>query len=106
LPASDKMTAPRYQDIAPARIPEVVPAEGAVARVIAGELAGVSGPVSGVATSPLYVDLHLDPRARADVAVPTGHNAFAYVYEGDVELGPPDAARRTGRGELAVLERH
>jgi quercetin 2,3-dioxygenase len=105
LPAGDKMTAPRYQDISPDRIPESTPADGVTARVIAGELGGVAGPVSGVATAPVYFDLRLAPGARIDVPLPARHNAFAYVYEGEVELGPTGASRRTTRGELAVLDR-
>src|SRR5579863_8965971 len=37
LPAKDKMSAPRYQDIAPERIPEVQLAPGVKARVLVGE---------------------------------------------------------------------
>src|SRR3984885_9816194 len=44
LPAKDKMSAPRYQDIAPERIPEVQLAPGVKARIIVGEQAGVKGP--------------------------------------------------------------
>ncbi|HET6546492.1 MAG TPA: pirin family protein, partial [Rhodanobacteraceae bacterium] len=104
LPASDKMTAPRYQDIAPERIPEIDPAPGVHARVIAGPLGGATGPVDAPATQAIYWDVHLDPAARFDAALPEGHNAFVYVYEGAVEVGPVDAARRVARGELAVLE--
>ncbi|MCE5233823.1 MAG: pirin family protein [Mizugakiibacter sp.] len=82
LPAKDKMTAPRYQDIAPERIPEVDPAPGVHARVIAGELAGARGPVGGVATEPVFLDLALAPHARIEVPLPAAHNAFAFVFEG------------------------
>ncbi len=59
LPAADKMTAPRYQDIAPERIPEVK-SVGANVRVVAGSYGGVTGPVNGIATEPLYLDVKLD----------------------------------------------
>ena len=100
LPAKDKMTAPRYQDIAPERIPEVAPADGVRVRVVAGRLGDTEGPVSGIATQPLYLDIALQPGARLEVPVPQGHNAFAYVFEGeDVGLGD----ERLSRSELAVL---
>ncbi len=105
LPAKDKMTAPRYQDIAPERIPESAPAPGVRARVIAGALNGVRGPVSGIAVEPLYLDLALEPGARFAAPVPAGHNAFAYVYEGGVDIGSHDAPKRLARGELALLDR-
>jgi redox-sensitive bicupin YhaK (pirin superfamily) len=96
LPAKDKMTAPRYQDIAPERIPTVDLGNGAHAKVIAGELAGVRGPVQPGATEPLFIDLHLTAGARAVVAIQPAHNAFAYVYEGEAAVGEPATALRTG----------
>src|SRR5438128_7159630 len=102
LPARDKMIAPRYQDIAPGRIPEAKLGDGATARVIAGEVSGVRGPVEGIATEPLYLDVHLSPAAAAELPVAAGHNAFAYVYEGRATLGPASSARALGAGQLAV----
>ena len=101
LPAKDKMTAPRYQDIAPERIPTVDVAAGAHAKVIAGELNGVRGPVQPGATEPLFVDLHLEAGARATVATQPAHNAFVYVYEGEAAAGEP--AQRLVHGTVGVL---
>ena len=84
LAAKDKMTDPRYQDIAPSAIPTVEPAPGVSARVVAGELFGVSGPVSGIAIAPVYLDIALQPGAKLSVPLPENHSAFAYVFEGDV----------------------
>ena len=103
LPARDKMTAPRYQDIPPGKIPEVALGEGVRARVIAGEAGGVHGPVEGITTQPLYLDVTLAPGARLSHELPAGHNAFAYVYEGRATFGPPEAAREVATGQLAVL---
>jgi redox-sensitive bicupin YhaK (pirin superfamily) len=103
LPARDKMAAPRYQDIQADRIPEVELGAGAKARVITGEVAGVRGPVTGVATEPLYFDLHLEPNARYTAALPSEHNAFVYVYQGEASVGAGGTALK--RGELAMLTR-
>ena len=103
LPARDKMSAPRYQDIAPERIPELTPAEGVRVRLIAGRIGEIEGPVKGVATEPVYLDVALAAGARYEVALPAGHQAFAYVFETAVEIGPRDEARTIARGELAVL---
>ncbi|GAA0712480.1 pirin family protein [Dokdonella soli] len=105
LPSGDKMGAPRYQDIAPERVPEITPAPGVRVRVLAGRLGEATGPVSGVAVEPLYFDIQLDADARFSVPLPGGHNAFAYVYAGSAEVGAADAAKRIARGELAVLDR-
>ncbi|MBU6247005.1 MAG: pirin family protein [Xanthomonadaceae bacterium] len=100
LPAKDKMTAPRYQDIAPERIPVVQPAPGVQVRVVAGELGGATGPVSGVATAPVYLDLNVQPGAAITVPLPEGHSAFAYVFEG---AAAQVAGESLARSELAVL---
>ncbi len=99
LPARDKMTAPRYQDIAPEKVPEVELTPGVRARVIAGEAAGVRGPVEGIVTQPLYLDVRMQADARVSIDVPAGHNAFAYVYEGTAQVAGQDVRA----GQLAVL---
>jgi redox-sensitive bicupin YhaK (pirin superfamily) len=100
LPARDKMTAPRYQDIPGDAIPEVARGDGARIRVIAGRTAeGTIGPVAGIATEPLYLDVALPPGAAFAEAVPSGHAAFAYVYEGDAAV----AGRPVTAHQLAVL---
>ena len=101
LPARDKMTAPRYQDIPPEQIPVAQPAPGVEAKVIAGELFGVKGPVEGGVTEPVYADIRLAAGVEVKAALPEGHHAFAYVYEGSAEVGSPSQALT--RGTIAVL---
>jgi redox-sensitive bicupin YhaK (pirin superfamily) len=101
LPAKDKMSAPRYLDISPERIPLARPAAGVEAKVIAGALDGVRGPVEPGATEPFYADFRLDAGAEVQVPLPQGHNAFAYVYEGAAEVGQPP--QPLARGTVAVL---
>jgi redox-sensitive bicupin YhaK (pirin superfamily) len=103
LPARQKMTAPRYQDIAASAIPQVAGEHGATVEVIAGSFAGVRGPVDPGATEPLYLDVDLPAAGRFEAPVPAGHAAFVYVYDGAIELGPEDGGRKLARGELAVL---
>jgi len=102
LPAADKMIAPRYQDIPPAEIPVVHPAEGVTVRVVAGELAGARGPVSGISTEPVYLDIALEAGAHFDLALPEGHSAFAYVFDGE---SATVAGESVARSELAVLSK-
>lgn len=101
LPAADKMTAPRYQDIAPDRIPEVNAGDGVRVRVIAGRYRETVGPVQGIATAPVYLDVHLAADTRFEAVLPEGHNAFVYAYEGLIRVG--DDAKELVRGDLAVL---
>ena len=62
------------------------------------------GPVNGIATDPLYLDLSLAAGTAIDIPLAAGHNAFAYVYEGSAMIGPSSQSRDVARGELAVLE--
>jgi quercetin 2,3-dioxygenase len=102
LPAADKMIEPRYQDIAPDLIPQVEAAPGVNVRVIAGELAGARGPVDGIPTAPVYLDMSLDAGAQVTVPLPEGHSAFVYVFEGkEVKI----ADEPLSRSELAVLSK-
>ena len=100
LPSTHKMTKPRYQDIAPARIPEVA-ADGATIRVVAGELDGKTGPVDGVVTAPRMLDVKLARGGRFRQPLPADHNAFLYVLDGAVRVGPSGTG--VAAGTLAVL---
>jgi redox-sensitive bicupin YhaK (pirin superfamily) len=100
LPAKDKMTAPQYQEFGADRIPEATPADGVKVKVIAGTVDGVEGPVRQPATDPTYLDIALQAGASFEHALPDGHNAFAYVYEGAVALEGEDVAMK---GDLLVF---
>ncbi len=82
LPASLKMTDPRYQDIPSNAIPEVTEDDGTKARIICGEFWGKTGPVEGVAADPRYVDISVPPLKQKRIKVETTRNAFAYVFAG------------------------
>jgi redox-sensitive bicupin YhaK (pirin superfamily) len=82
LPASLKMTAPRYQDIAAQDVPEVVDDDGTRVRIIVGDFRGRRGPVEGVAADPRYIDVSVPPGRRKRLAVETSRHAFAYVFAG------------------------
>lgn len=101
LPARDKLTAPDYRDIPAEAIPGYVADNGVTVKVIAGESDGVIGAVQREVTAPLYLDIDLPPGAVYSVAIPTGHNAFVYVYQGRVDLG--QRGRRVEARQLAVL---
>ena len=61
LPRADKMTPPRYRGITAAEIPAVEAPGGATVKVIAGVVAGVTGPVRDVVTRPEYLDVSVPP---------------------------------------------
>lgn len=93
LPAALKMTAPRYQDIASAAIPEVTDDDGTRARVICGTFWGRRGPVEGIAADPRYLDISLPPGRRRRLPVAVDHHAFAYVFAGSGSFRDASAPR-------------
>lgn len=109
LPAALKMSAPRYQEVRTADIP-AVEIGGAQLRAVAGKVDGVAGPVTGIAASPLYVDVRLEPGASLTTPIPRGHTALAYVFEGSVDFGAPgegvDSLAMVVFGEGDLVEAH
>jgi redox-sensitive bicupin YhaK (pirin superfamily) len=89
LPASLKMTEPRYQDIEGKDIPEVVDDDGTSVNVIIGEFWGKRGPVDGIAADPQYLDVFVPAGVRKTFKIDTYRHAFAYVFDGS---GKFDAA--------------
>jgi len=86
LPGRDKMCAPWYRDFKAADLPGYTSAQGVAVTVIAGDSHGVTGAVTREATAPLYLDIHLPAGSRFEQLVPAGHNAFVYVYRGEVTI--------------------
>ncbi len=82
LPSGLKMTAPRYQEIKSAEIPDLTDDDGTRARLICGQFWGKRGPVEGIAADPVYVDIFVPPNQRKVLPVETTHHAFAYVFAG------------------------
>ena len=82
LPASLKMTAPRYQEIKAAEIPIVTDDDGTSVRIVCGTFWGKKGPVEGVAADPSYLDISVPPGHTKTLPVETTRHAFAYVFAG------------------------
>jgi len=108
LPGKDKMCEPGYRDLPQGTIPVVRTAAGVTVKVIAGSSQGTAGAMTREGTQPVYLDVHLPAGARLDEALPAGHNAFIYVYEGAVKVGDPagsgnSAPRGVKKGEMGLL---
>ena len=102
LPAKDKMTAPGYQGITNAQIPEVTLADtvGKV-RVIAGEYAGQKGPAQTF--SPMNVwDVRLNAGSTTTFTLQEGYTTALFVMHGAVKTGDVNTIRPS---ELAVMQR-
>ena len=103
LPAKEKMKPAGYRDIQAEDIPRITLPGGAVVKVIAGTLESegqrIDGPIQGVSTAPLFLDVHLPAGARFAQAVGVAHNVFVYPYEGSLRIGD----RQVSRGDAGVL---
>jgi hypothetical protein len=87
LHSSEKMNTPWYRDFQNEQLPQFQTPEGVAVTVIAGTSHGVQGAVSREITQPVYLDVHMPKRARFEQTLPANHNAFVYVYRGEVRIG-------------------
>jgi redox-sensitive bicupin YhaK (pirin superfamily) len=100
LPAADKMSAPWYRDIPTEEVPRFALPSGAGVQVIAGSSHGVAGAVQRDGTQPLYLDIDLPPDTVLDLPLPLGHNAFLYVFRGEVVVG----GKGVPQARMAILD--
>jgi redox-sensitive bicupin YhaK (pirin superfamily) len=103
LPGHQKLCAPAYQEFGPERIPVVSPARGVHVKVIAGQVGTVVGPVVQPATDPTYLDIELNAQSSFVQALPPGHSAFVYVFEGELSAGSAATATHLPKRTLGVL---
>jgi redox-sensitive bicupin YhaK (pirin superfamily) len=101
LPAAQKWSPPRYQDIAASSVALLRSGDGgALVRVIAGELAGHKGP--GVTQTPItYAHATLLPGSRLEIPWRPEFNALVYALGGFGTVGTN--AVPLASGQLAVL---
>jgi redox-sensitive bicupin YhaK (pirin superfamily) len=90
LPAQEKMKPAEYRDIQPEQIPVLTTVAGGIVKIIAGtttvEGKTATGPIHGVSTDPIYLDVQLPAQCDISFIVPEPHHAFVYVFEGQVKI--------------------
>ncbi len=100
LPARQKMTAPRYQDIGGGNVKLLTtPDGGALLRLIAGDLDGHRGP--GATHTPITM-IHATLSPGAEIHLPWRHdfNALGYVLAGRGAVGAEGRPVRTGQAAV------
>jgi quercetin 2,3-dioxygenase len=107
LPAREKMKPAAYRNIEAPEIPVVDLAGGGRVKVVAGTVIAdgrpVVGPIVGVTTDPLYLDVDLPAGARFTQPIAAGYSAFVYVFEGSAVVGPGGGARTLPTHSAGVL---
>jgi redox-sensitive bicupin YhaK (pirin superfamily) len=102
LPASEKMKPAEYQEYQSEKITKF-DHQGHKVRLVSGELLGHQGVVKNVSTSPLYAEINMTP-GRLDLQLPNQHNAFLYVFHGEVKiLNGNGGAKNVSAPELVIL---
>ncbi len=114
LPSHEKMKPAGYRDIEPEAIPVHALEGGGSVKVIAGTLDSgdvkIVGPIDGLSTEPLYLDVQLPAGASFNQRVKRGLQAMAYVFEGQLKLVGDEhllathSAAILGDGDLASFE--
>jgi len=107
LPAHEKMKPASYLDIQPDEIPLVHLANAGSVKVIAGmavlEGQAVAGPIQGLTTELLFLDVHLSAGENFSQSIAEGHNAFVYPYEGKVRIGAKAGQHLLGPQSVGIL---
>ncbi|MFP5318977.1 MAG: pirin family protein [Acidimicrobiia bacterium] len=101
LPAAQKWVEPRYQGLEPGDAALLSsPDGGALVRVIAGDVAGHTGP--GMTRTPMaFLHATVSPGAQLDLPWRPDFNALVYVMRGTGTVGAE--GRPVGAGQLAVF---
>ena len=87
LPATDKMCPPAYHEYPASDIPTEIRDNGTTLRVITGATSAETiGPVRGVATDPVYLDVTLPAESTLTEPMPEGHTTFIFVIDGALTL--------------------
>ena len=82
LPASQKMSAPRYRGISAAQIPKLHLENGVDIHIISGHIGDTKGPVNDIAIEPEYLDITVPEGISYTHPVTKGHTALAYIITG------------------------
>ena len=99
LDAKNKFCDPRYQEFKSAEIP-VFKDEGMTAKVIAGEVFGVKGPIE--AKVPTYfLDFYLNKDKEYDHMIPKGWNSMIIAHKGSFQVS---GSKNINAGSCAVFQ--
>ena len=86
MPAKLKMNKPDYIYINSEKM-SIYKDQNKQVKVIAGKFENVEGPVKGHNVEPVYFDVELNKDKEFDYNLPSDHNTFIYLINGEVEIG-------------------
>jgi quercetin 2,3-dioxygenase len=86
MPANLKMNKPDYIYIDADKMSVHKDDEKQV-KVIAGKFENAEGPVKGHNVEPIYLDIELNKDKEFNFKLPSAHNTFIYLVNGEIEVG-------------------
>ena len=107
LPAREKMKPASYRDFQPEEIPLLNLPNGGQVKVLAGtailEGQAITGPIQGISTRPLFLDVRLPAGGTFMHPLIADHHAFVYMYEGNALIGTQDDLRPLAAHMAGIL---
>jgi len=86
MPAKLKMNKPEYIYINSKQMQTYKDSEKKV-KIIAGKFGDTEGPVKGHNVEPVYFDIELEKDKEFNFHLPSTHNSFVYLIEGEIKIG-------------------
>ena len=86
MPAKLKMSKPEYLYI-DAKKMRIHKDDEKTVKVIAGNFGNVEGPIKGHNVEPIYFDIELNKNKEFIINLPSTHNSFVYLMEGEIKIG-------------------
>ena len=86
MPAKLKMSKPEYIYIDADKM-KIHKDKDKQIKVIAGKFEKAEGPVKGHNVEPIYFDVELNEGKKFDFKIPSTHNSFIYLINGEIEIG-------------------
>jgi len=86
MPAKLKMNKPEYIYI-DAKQMQVYKDNEKKIKIIAGKFDNFEGPVKGHNVEPIYFDVELEKDKEFNFNLPSTHNSFIYLIEGEIKIG-------------------
>ena len=103
MPANLKMSKPNYIYI-DAEEMQTHKDEGKIVKVIAGKFEQAEGPVKKHNVEPVYLDIELKKDKEFNFKLPSTHNSFIYLIEGEIKVGNQQH-QKVENSKLVLLEK-
>ena len=103
MPAKLKMNKPEYIYISSNQM-QVYKDSSKKVIAIAGKFGDVVGPIKGHNVDPIYFDIEVDKDKYFNFDLPSTHNSFIYLIEGDIKIGDKKSDKINGSALILLTK--